>query len=493
MTGSDLLLSKLTYWAKTKGDNPAIIETDSADFITYKNLLHATAGMCHFLGKKSKKIMTALDGGIPNSVLWLSSLIQGHLLIPASAYLTSYEYQDLIKKHKPDIIISQTDNCKGNLNLDSLKTIISKSILKHEKFISGFKALNGSVFLSTSGSTGDPKGIILDSKKIVNTANNLRLSHHITKNDRGLTPLPFFHVNAPVVSLTTTILAGAVIIIAPKYSTSRFWSWIEQYDPTWISIVPTIVAMLLTTKKPLFLKKASVRFIRTASAPLPIINLKKFEKKFNIPLIETYGISEGASTITANPVNIDKRKMGSVGLPLGVEISIYKYGSGNNNLDKTATGKIGEICVRGKSIIKSYENNVSKESFLGKWFRTGDLGYIDKQGYVYITGRIKDVIIKGGEKIFPRDIEEVLLSYPNIQDAVVVGCPDPIYGEKIVGFIVLRKPAGRNKNLIESKIKKYASARLNRLKTPSQIYILDNLPRGKTGKIDKKTLRRYSL
>ena len=168
--------------------------------------------------------------------------------------------------------------------------------------------------------------MVLTATQIVITADNIRVRHELTENDRGLTPLPFYHVNAPIVSLIASILAGGKVIIAPKFSASHFWQWVEKYDPTWISIVPTIVAILLKFDKPKLLTRSSLRFILTASAPLPKANLLRFEKKFGLPVIETYGVSECASTIFSNPLPPKKHKAGSVGLALGLEAKIGSYG-----------------------------------------------------------------------------------------------------------------------------------------------------------------------
>jgi len=240
--------------------------------------------------------------------------------------------------------------------------------------------------------------------------------------------------------------------------------------------------MLLTTERPAFLDGSSLKFIRTASEPLPQENFKKFEEKFRIPLIETYGLSEAASTVAANPVPPGKHKGGSVGLPLGVKAKICQSSTGQI----LSEGEVGEIWIKGSNVIKNYQNNSSSGSFVKGWFRTGDLGFIDEDGYIHITGRIKDIIIRGGENIAPREIEEVLLSFPGVREATVVGVPDPIYGESVAAFVVMQ--SGQGQKTVE-KIKALVMEKLAPQKVPERICIMDDLPRNKTGKVDKNSLR----
>lgn len=497
MTGSETLQSKLLSWSIKKGDSPNIIEATTDSVITHKQLLHATAAMRKYLGTTPQTILVALPGSIVDAVLWLAALTGGHVFVPISPTATPHEFATALKEHTPDMVITAEEYTEQPtqsrwVTLAECEKVITEGMKETVTFSDQFPIKEGKVFLSSSGSTGKPKGMILTASMIVLTASAIVKSHQLTDTDRGLTPLPFHHVNAPVVSLITTILSGSCLIIAPKFSTSKFWSWVEKYRPTWISIVPTIVAMLLRTEKPAFLDTSPVRFIRTASAPLPIVYLKRFEERFQKPLIETYGISEAASTIVANPVPPGIHKPGSVGLPIGVALKICTPRTETDQMVDVTDGESGEICVKGENVIASYEDNVNEHAFQDGWFRTGDLGYRDTDGYIFITGRIKDIIIRGGENIAPREIEEELLTYPAITEVSVVGQPDPIYGEKVVGFIVLRDAQQMNDPTIIDKIKTYLSERISGPKVPSEIHLLPELPKGRTGKIDKQALKNYT-
>lgn len=490
--GSRLLQEKLTAWKNKIGNSPFVVQTDSGQKISYSDFYYAVSSVREFLGSEPKTVIAAIPGGVIDAVFWIATLTGGHTFIPVSPNITEYEQQELITQHNPDIILSDSPELLGNLRSQRLTSQVAETIMDngiHDRNEFPDDPKEGYVYLSSSGSTGNPKGMILSATKVAITADNIRKSHKLTRNDRGLTPLPFYHVNAPIVSLITSLLSGGMLIIAPKFSRSQFWNWVEQYDPTWISVVPTIIAMLLSTKRPDFLDYSSLKFIRTASAPLPVAYLERFEKTFRVALIETYGISEAASTITANPVPPGMHKAGSVGLPIGVSLKICEYKKQEKKLIELPTAQVGEICVRGNNVIEKYEKGVGKSAFVDGWFRTGDLGYKDHDGYIFITGRIKEIIIRGGENIAPREIEEVLLTYPEVREAVVVGHPDPIYGEKIVAFVVLDSVASKKDIFIKSRLKQHVRAKLSSFKVPENIYILSELPKGRTGKIDKTILK----
>ncbi len=476
-----------------KGDLPAVIETATGNSINYFDFSCGVRAVRKLLGNSPKTLVVTLPGGITDSVIWISALTGGHLLIPVSPRITDYELQKVFLYHKPDLLITDSLDRQFPEKLsiwqaNTIEQAIQEGIRQKDALPVKERTSEGSVFLSSSGSTGTPKGMRLSAKKIVITAENIAESHRLTDKDRGLTPLPFHHVNAPIVTLITTILTGGTVIAAPKYSTTHFWEWVKKYDPTWISIVPTIVAMLLKTDKPDFLGKTSLRFIRTASAPLPVVYFERFEKKFGYPLIETYGVSEAGSTITANPVPPGVHKAGSVGLPIGVKLRICKVGK--SKLTDVTEGSVGEICIKGENVIASYDNNLSEDAFRDGWFRTGDLGYQDTDGYVFITGRIKDIIIRGGESIAPREIEELLLTYPGVLETAVVGQADPLYGEKVAGFVVMQEDT-RDKAGLEEKMKQFIQTKLSREKVPAAIHFLDSLPKGNTGKVDKQALKSY--
>jgi acyl-CoA synthetase (AMP-forming)/AMP-acid ligase II len=291
--------------------------------------------------------------------------------------------------------------------------------------------------------------------------------------------------------LCAPLLVGSTIIIAQHFSRRHFWEWIERYQITWASIVPTILAIMLETEKPAFLP-GPLRFVRTASAPLPASQLKAFEAKFGLPVIETYGLSEAASQVTTNPVPPGMHKAGSVGLPVGVSLRICQPRSepADESLVDVEQGASGEICISGPSVIEGYLDNADEDSFRDGWFRTGDIGYLDLDGYLFITGRLREVIIRGGENIAPREIEEVLLTHPLVRDAAVVGRPDPIYGEVVVAYIVIQ---GKGGSEMQQRLHLYAAERLSPAKVPVDYVIVSALPRTTSGKVARQVLREQEV
>ena len=441
-------------------------------------------------------IALALPGGIPAALAWLAALTGGHRLVPCAPEASDDERLRLGWRQRPDVlVVGQTAEAAafGRPNAlvftaDDLYALADRAANPVERPTPLAPAREGTVRLTTSGTTGEPKGVVLSARQIAWTADQVRLSHQLTPEDRGLCVLPFFHINAPVVSLCATLLAGGCVVIAPRFSRHQFWEWVERERITWASIVPTIVALLLTTEKPAFLP-GTLRFARSASAPLPRARHQAFEARFGVPLIETYGLSEAASQITANPLPPAPRKSGSVGLPTGVELRICKPLGDNaeqSRLCDLPHGKIGEICARGPNMIASYEDEVGMASFANGWFRTGDLGYLDDEGYLFITGRLREVINRGGEKIAPREIEELLLAHPAVSDAAVVGKPDPLYGQRVVAYVTLHGVWDAQQ--MEGELRAWCSQRLSAYKIPEAFYTVAALPRNGNGKLNRQAL-----
>jgi len=337
------------------------------------------------------------------------------------------------------------------------------------------------IFLCTSGTTGTPKGILLGDEQLVHTAESVVAAHRLTSADRGYCSLPLFHVNAEVVGLLATLRAGAYLAVDRKFSRRGFWELIAERRITWINAVPAIISILaLDPPAP---RPAGVRFVRSASAPLPRAALDRFERATGVPVIETYGMTEAASMITANP--LDARKPGSAGRPAGSEVRIE---APSGMPGPAAPGEIGRVRIRGGGVIGAYASGGRPGAIdADGWLDTGDLGYLDADGYLFLAGRCDDVINRGGEKIYPREIEEVLLAQPGVRAAAVVGAPDEVLGERPVAYVV--PDDGWAAEDVEALLRKACEADLPRHKQPGEYRLVAELPHGSTGKIARRQLK----
>ncbi|MFL5698917.1 MAG: AMP-binding protein [Ktedonobacteraceae bacterium] len=486
------LHDQLVHWATVAPEQSSIVEAETGRSITYSQLLSAVHHMRQFLGLRPRNLMLTLSGGIADAVLWLAALTGGHMLVTLAPDAQEEERQRAVSMYKPDVLfVEQLEEAQGFPGASDAKIVTRQAcelLIEQARTerIAPLPSVQGHVCLMTSGTTGEPKGVILDAYQIAWTADHVRTSHRLIPTDRGLTALPFFHVNGPVVGLCASIMAGSTIVLARKFSRSHFWSWMETYQVTWASIVPTIVAILLGTDRPAFLPGA-LRYIRTGAAALPAADLLAFEAKFGIPLIETYGLSEAASQVTANPVPPGRHKPGSAGLPVGVSLRISRPRlEGDDCLYDVPRGETGEICISGPSVISAYYGNADKEAFQDGWFRTGDIGYQDEEGYLSITGRLRDVIIRGGENIASREVEEVLESSPAVREAAVIGRPDPVYGEQVVAYVVVNGPMTPE---LAKALHEYVARRLSAHKVPVDFIAVDSLPKNALGKVEHRLLQ----
>jgi acyl-CoA synthetase (AMP-forming)/AMP-acid ligase II len=340
----------------------------------------------------------------------------------------------------------------------------------------------GGIFLSTSGTTGAPKGILLHEEQLMHVATSVVESHRLTRADRGYCSLPLFHVNAEVVGVLATLRAGAYLAVDRKFSRRGFWEIISERGITWINAVPAIISIL--SMDPPAVPPAGLRFVRSASAPLPLASLQKFESEIGVPIVETYGMTEAASMITANPVE-GPRKPGSAGRAAGSEVRVVA-GSGT-----AAVGEIGRVKIRGAGVIRAYDSG-GRPGVIDAdgWLDTSDLGYLDADGYLFLVGRSDDVINRGGEKIYPREIEEVLLAQPGVRSAAVIGLPDAVLGERPAAYIVPADSVGVEAlEELAAALRASCAERLPRPKQPSEFRFMDQLPLGATGKISRRLLK----
>jgi acyl-CoA synthetase (AMP-forming)/AMP-acid ligase II len=338
------------------------------------------------------------------------------------------------------------------------------------------------LLMYTSGTTGVPKGVMLTQSNLAANAASVAAEHALTPADRVLGVLPLYHINAFAVTMLAPLASGGSVAMAPKFSAARFWTQVLETRCTWINVVPTIVSYLLEGEAPPRDATAGIRFCRSASAALPPDYLRGFERKFGIGVIETMGLTETVAPAFSNPLDPARRKLGAVGLASGCEARVI-----DATLAPLPDGQTGEVVIRGPNVMRGYYKNpeATAASFTPDgWLRTGDLGHRDADGFFFITGRIKELIIKGGENIAPREIDEVLLRHPQVLDAAVVGIPDPHYGQEILACVVLREAA----DLDEAGLRAFCEQQLGRYKTPKRFLFVTDLPRGPSGKVQRLKL-----
>lgn len=339
------------------------------------------------------------------------------------------------------------------------------------------------IIIYTSGTTGKPKGCLLTHGNLIANAQQIAEWMSFGPDDRLLTIMPLFHMNAVSVTTMTALFSGGSTVVSPKFSASRFWEIIEKYQITSFGSVATMLSMLLQKNAETGMQNSrsrSLRFAMCGSAPVPAEILKKFEETFGCLVIEGYGLSESTCRSTFNPPD-ETRRPGSCGMPIGNEMKVF------DELDvEVADGELGEIVLRGKNIFKEYFKNpeATAKAFASGWFHTGDIGYRDADGFFYIADRKSDMIIRGGENIYPREIDDILYTHPAVAAAAVIGVPDGLYGEEVAAFVVLKDKA----SVRETEIIDYCKKHLADFKCPKSVHFVDDIPKGPTGKLLKREL-----
>ena len=288
--------------------------------------------------------------------------------------------------------------------------------------------------------------------------------------------MPLFHIHGLVGAVLSSIVAGSEVVCTSGFDLEQFFPWLEEFSPTWYTAVPTMHQAILKRAHRDVLLGHSLRLIRSSSAPLPPTVKTELEDLFKVPVIEAYGMTEASHQIASNPLPPRQRKAGSVGVATGSEIAIV-----DEQGRFLSAGRPGEILIRGANITPGYENHpeANKEAFTDGWFRTGDQGYLDEDGYLFITGRLKEIINRGGEKIAPREVDDVLIDHPAVAQVVTFAVPHPTLGEDVASAIVLHERASAT----EREIIEFAAERLTDFKVPRQIFIVEEIPKGPTGKL----------
>jgi oxalate---CoA ligase len=359
--------------------------------------------------------------------------------------------------------------------------------LKPERPLSGTPARAGfagpedvALVLHTSGTTSRPKIVPLSHVNVTASAHHIGRTLELGSEDVCLNIMPLFHIHGLIAAVLSSLAAGGAVVCTPGFNALKFFTWFEEARPSWYTAVPTMHQALLgrAERNTGVIQSGRLRFIRSSSASLPPQVMEELERVFKVPVIESYGMTEAAHQMASNPLPPKPRYTGCVGLAAGPEIGIMDE-AGN----LLPAGSLGEIVIRGRNVTAGYENNpeANAKAFTHGWFRTGDQGTLDEAGYLRITGRLKELINRGGEKLSPLEVDTVLMDHPAVQQVVTFGMPHPKLGEEVAAAVVLREGASAT----ERELKDFVATRLADFKVPRKIVFVTEIPKGATGKLQR--------
>ena len=433
---------------------------------------------------------------LPNGPLMASSFLSISSYMSAAPLNPSYkqeEFEFYLDDLKPKFLLVEPNSkslaviAAKNLKIPVFEMKISDSqplgtfeLFDKETNYKNPNDYDEALVLHTSGTTSRPKIVPLSNLNIFTSAVNISKSLKLTADDHCLNIMPLFHIHGLIAVLSASAKVGASVCASNGFNALKFLDLAETQNITWYSGVPTMhqAILLRAQKNSDKAKKLNLRFIRSSSASLPPAIFEQLNDIFQTPVIEAYGMTEATHQMASNPLPPAIQKPGLVGMPAGPEICIM-----NDKNEKLSQGEIGEICIKGDNVTNGYENNpeANKQSFINDWFRTGDEGFFDEDGYLKISGRLKEIINKGGEKISPLEVDNILMDFPPIDQALCFGYKDKMLGEDIAVAIKLKE----NKSCTEDDIKSYANEKLAKFKIPKKIFIVEDIPKGATGKLQR--------
>ncbi|WP_281165811.1 AMP-binding protein [Liquorilactobacillus sicerae] len=489
------LISKINEILTAQPDKKIIKDLAANVWLTRKQTKTAINQLIDFFQsinlRPNDRILVTKENSAVYPLIMLAAYEYGLLIHPAAPLLTANELENELVTENYQVVFPSTEHFEllQKQNRWQQREVSFLGVLPCHVF---YKVNNDSNFnkssitpplatqpalmMYTSGTTGKPKKVILTHENLLTATQFVIQSQQLTEADRTLIVLPLFHINAQIIAMLSTLLSGGCVLLPLKFSASHFWQQIKDEKITWVSASPSVISILLANKKAQqnFVTSSSLRFLRSASAPLSSKLQQRFEKKYQIPIIQGYGMTEAAGQICVNPLEHSKR--GSVGKPIGTKVSILI-----NNQPEELPNQVGEILLKGKNVITSYVNRDPSLDFIDGWLRTGDLGYFDSDGYLYLTGRSKELINYGGHKISPLKIENVLLQADFVREAAAVGIFDQLFGEKIVTVIVLNDSI--NQAIAKKELTQLLEKDLAKFERPQQLIFVNKLPHNRVGKI----------
>jgi len=481
-------------------DRIALIQPEAGIRITYGGLRKQVQDVASALAaagvKRGDRIGMALPNGIQNVVTFLAAAMAG-TAAPLNPAYKEEEFKFYLDDTNAKVLLLPPEG------IDEARRAAGSTvpILTVDMDANGTVTLSGArsgapvaapaldeaaLVLHTSGSTGRPKRVPLSHANLSISAGNVARSYALSADDVAMCVMPLFHVHGLVASTLATLSTGGTVVVPTKFSPLSFWGFAQDVGATWYSAVPTIHQLLLARVKPGAPRPAGaskLRFIRSCSASLPPQVMHDLETAFGAPVLEAYGMTEAAHQMASNPLPPAAHLAGSVGIGTDVKITIR-----NSEGTVLPAGERGEVCIQGPNVITGYENNPEANAtafFDRTWFRTGDQGTLDENGYLTLTGRLKEMINRGGEKISPREIDEVLLAHPSVAEAVCFGTPHPTWGEEVAAAVQLKEP------ISEADLLAFCKERLADFKRPKKIHITEAIPRTATGKIQRRIVAQH--
>ncbi|MCL2899355.1 class I adenylate-forming enzyme family protein [Brenneria tiliae] len=489
------LQDSLLRQAAARPDAHFILAAESADTLSFAQLLHSASATAQWLQaqgcRPGDKIAFLLSGGFDTVRLALSLMLAGYVVVPLNLLATDEALAWIIPHSDARIIFTSRQFAPRLRNVARRLPSPAPAIVTEERWPAAPQALSAppaalyrpapahpALLMYTSGTTGRPKGVLLSHANLFAAAREISRWHRLGPEDRLLNALPVYHINGWVIGTLVPLFSGGSLVAMGRFSVSAWWQTVSKRRCTWLNLVPTMIAFLLNAPGGAH-RYPQVKFARSASAPLPQAHHRQFERRFGIPVVEGMGMTESASLVFCNPH--DERVYGSVGLPCGVQAAVIDARG-----EPLADNRVGEIMLRGASVMNGYHQDAAQTAAAIRdgWLRTGDLGYRDDNGFYFITGRLKELIIKGGENIAPREIDDVLVRHPAVLEAAAFAVPDAYYGQEIAAAIVLKDGCP----LDEAALREWCRQKLGKYKTPRAFHVVDNLPRGASGKIQRLKL-----
>ena len=480
---------------------PFLCAPESGRVLAYGDLARAARALAADLDRRgigeAERVAFMLPNGIAAATLFVGTMAAGRVVVPVNLVAQDAHLDHTLAHSEPRIVYASPEH--ADRVRDALARIgrtIPLEIVDPDGLDLPPSSTPSSadrdpgrpaMLMYTSGTTGLPKGVLLSHANMLHAGSTVAAHHRLRAADRVLSSLPLYHINGQCITTVGSLAAGGSIVMPRRFSVSRWWADVERWRPTWLNLVPTIVAYLLNAPDPTPGEReaiAAIRFARSASAPLPPDQQRAFESRFGVPIVEAMGLTECASVAFCNPMEAGRRRIGSPGLPLGIEARVVDV-----RRRALGAGERGEIELRGPGVMIGYYRSPEQTAAAidaDGWLATGDLGYRDEDGYYFITGRSKELIIKGGENIAPREIDEALLKHPAVLEAAAVGVPDREYGQEILACIVVKPGFELGRDEVDA----HCLRELGRYKAPRHVRFVEALPKGPSGKVQRMALAR---